>query len=151
VVVASLLGREVKAVSLRPPSCWARGDGFAAACIALAGPLAEMRRFKQNTAQLWANGWSGDAANARERFGDHLGGAIRRTDHLLSRHWAAVERVADALLERGSLSGAELERLSGGTAEAARRPAAGKRSKPGGSTLPATWAPSRSLRREQIA
>jgi len=110
-VVASLLSCEVKTVSLRPPSCWARGDGLEGACIALAGPLAEMRRFGHNTAQHWANGWSGDAANARERYDGHLGEAIRRTDHLLRCNWQWVELVADALLKCGSLSGAEVERL----------------------------------------
>ena len=72
-------------------------------------------------------------------------------------HWGAVELVARALLAHGELSGPEVQRVlehgngflmlsketgvssaraPGGTAEAARRPAAGKRSKPGAAPLP---------------
>jgi hypothetical protein len=81
------------------------------AVVALGGPIAELRRFRYSQLeqdQFWATAWSGDLANARARYDGKLTRAIRRADRLLRRHWRAVERVADALLQRGELTGEEV-------------------------------------------
>jgi ATP-dependent Zn protease len=118
-VIAAVLGSEIKTVSLNDAIVLERprhvtvDDGLNGAIIALAGPITEMRRFNyKELERCWASGWSGDLANARQRYAGNLGEAFRRADHLLRRHWRAVERVADALLARGELSGAEVRRLA---------------------------------------
>ena len=118
-VIAAVLGCEVVTASLCPPIVLARGDGLDGACISLGGPCAEMLRFGYDRLnEHWANGWSGDLANARQRFDGPLGEAFRRADHLLRQHWGAVEAVADGLLTHGVLFGCEVE----GLARAAGRP-----------------------------
>jgi hypothetical protein len=89
------------------------------ALIALAGPCAEQRLCgytPEQSARLWATYWKIDFRNALRHL-DAIGGsgadALSEAAELVREHWDAIERVADALAERGELTGAEVEALVG--------------------------------------
>jgi hypothetical protein len=100
-----------------------RGPGVAriAAIIAMAGPMAEYRHAgmtSEDAARAWTTIWRTDLRHCIERLDAAGGGPVTpvrgEAERLVRRHWASIERVADALLERGRLSGAEVDALLGG-------------------------------------
>jgi hypothetical protein len=89
------------------------------AVVALAGPAAEDRFQRYPPAEhpaLWNSAWDGDARNAARYLGidGDVVAAHREAARLVRRHWSVIERVADALGERGRLSGAVVGALIGG-------------------------------------
>ena len=85
--------------------------------IALAGPLAEQRCRKTTAVQrraLWREAWHTDLENARQHIqvcgvdGQWLARQVRA---LVRQHWRAIERVAAALQQRGTLTNAEIDML----------------------------------------
>jgi len=60
--------------------------------------------------------WDGDARNAAHHLGaidGDVAAAHREAVRLVRQHWSAIERVADALAERGELTGDEVDALIG--------------------------------------
>jgi hypothetical protein len=121
-VIARALGVKVECATLREvTTLHRRGDAESfreRAVVALAGPAAEERYGGYSDAQmagLWRNEWRGDFDNVL-RYLDAAGGDLFAphkcaAERLVRKHWAAIERVAAALIERGELSGAEIDRL----------------------------------------
>ena len=87
------------------------------AAIALAGPLAELRCRPTTRAErevLWRENWRTDLDNARrhiEACGADGQWVARQVRQLVRKHWRAIERVAAALQQRGTLTNAEIDRL----------------------------------------
>jgi hypothetical protein len=88
------------------------------ACVSIAGPTAE-RRYRAATPaeleMLWREQWRSDVAHARE----HIAACdadpfvlLLEVELLVRENWEAIERVAAALAERGTLSGAEVDALT---------------------------------------
>jgi hypothetical protein len=96
----------------------ARGQRIGA-LIALGGPCAEQRLCgyaQERRAELWETCWKFDFRNALrhlDAINGSFGDALSEAEDLVRRHWDAIERVADALAERGELTGAEVEALVG--------------------------------------
>ena len=98
-----------------------RGDPDAhrrEAIIALAGPMAEYRHANmtgEDAARAWEGPWQGDLRNCFRHLDAAGGGSVgpvrTEAERLCATYWAAIERVADALLERGSLNGSEVDAL----------------------------------------
>jgi hypothetical protein len=87
------------------------------AAIALAGPVAEMyyrpTRLRWEERTLWRKHWGTDLAHARQHVAA-AGGTVLPTRPaiiLVRRHWRAIEAVAAALEQRGTLTGAEIDAL----------------------------------------
>src|SRR5262249_1152265 len=122
-VIAHVLGAPVHHVTLQaaitPLQRATARCRWKRALIALAGPAAE-DRFQRHApaehAALWRSIWDGDARNAARYLGvdGDVVAAHRKAARLVREHWSAIERVADALAERGRLSGAEVGTLVGG-------------------------------------
>jgi hypothetical protein len=56
----------------------------------------------------WRTDWTGDARKVvhhLDAIDGSFGDALSEAEDLVRRHWDAIERVADALAERGRLSG----------------------------------------------
>ena len=89
------------------------------ALIALAGPCAEQRLCgygPEQTAETWETCWKIDFRNALRHLDvidGSFGDALSEAEDLVRRHWDAIEPVAEALVERGELTGAEVEALVG--------------------------------------
>jgi hypothetical protein len=94
-----------------------RGAHLREAMIALAGPAAEMRyrptRLRWEERTLWRKHWGTDLAHARQHVAA-AGGTVLPTRPaiiLVRRHWRAIEAVAAAIEQRGTLTGAEIDAL----------------------------------------
>ena len=79
----------------------------------MAGPLAEDRYQSYSLdeqAELWGSVWWTDLHNALHRLqaGDSLGEAVREARQLVRQNWSAIERLAQALQDRGELTAAEI-------------------------------------------
>src|SRR5262249_54515534 len=120
-VIAHMLNVPVHRVTLKsaiiPPMRMTARTRWKRALVSLAGPAAEDRLQRYPSADhpaLWDTAWDGDARNAARYLsaidGD-IAAAHREAVRLVARHWDAIERVADALAERGRLSGAEVDAL----------------------------------------
>ena len=88
------------------------------AAIAVAGPTAERRYRAPSPAELevlWREQWGTDLANARKHIAacdaDPLV-LVLEVELLVRENWEAIERVAAALQQRGTLSGAEVDALT---------------------------------------
>jgi hypothetical protein len=66
-------------------------------------------------AELWSGDWRDDLRNAIAYLDACDGGLCapvrREAERLVRKHWAAIERVASALAERGELTGDEIDGL----------------------------------------
>jgi hypothetical protein len=93
------------------------GGHLIQACVSIAGPTAE-RRYRAATPaeleMLWREQWRIDLSHARE----HIAACdadplllVLEVELLVREHWTAIERVAAALEERGTLIGAEIDAL----------------------------------------
>jgi hypothetical protein len=121
-VIAHVLNVPVKRVTLKavtsPLKRVTARRRWKRAVIAFAGPVAEDRFQRYPPAEhpaLWSSAWDGDARNAARYLGadGDIVAAHREAVRLVREHWDAIERVADALAERGRLSGAEVDALIG--------------------------------------
>src|SRR5262249_1418996 len=95
-----------------------------AAVVTLAGPAAEDRfclYTADQRAEMWNTAWREDLFDAM-----HHGGAMfpvkRAAERLVREQWDSIERVAEALSERGELTGDEVDALlvGGGRGEITR-------------------------------
>jgi hypothetical protein len=90
-----------------------------AALITLSGPAAEQRLCSYSDepcAEFWCSPvWGTNLLNVISHLGAAGGGMIapvkREAEQLVRKHWAAIERVADALAETGELTGDEIDQL----------------------------------------
>ena len=88
------------------------------ATIAFCGPIAEQRYARltgDECNKLWLDGaaWCGDGANIAKCALDaaHLAKARERAVWLMQTHWRKVQALAPILMERGSLSGDEVNEI----------------------------------------
>ena len=94
---------------------------YRAALVTLSGPAAEDRfclYTRDQRAELWCGPvWQTDLLNAMHHLDGSGGGPIapvkREAEKLVRRHWEAIERVAEALIDLGELTGDEIEALIG--------------------------------------
>jgi hypothetical protein len=120
-VVASVLGTPIKRASL--DEVWtlvrvgcprARRDQ---AIIALAGAEAETKHCGYSLdrqAEKWGDAWATDLDSAlRDLDRAAVAPAIRQARQLINEQWRSVEVVAQALQERGALTGADIHALIG--------------------------------------
>ena len=120
-VAASVLGASIKRAAL--DEVWTLvGVGCPrarrnAAIIALAGAEAETKYCGYSLdrqAELWGVAWATDLAIAmRDLDRAAIAPAIRQARQLVDEHWRAIEAVAQALLERGELTGVDIHALIG--------------------------------------
>jgi hypothetical protein len=65
--------------------------------------------------RLWATDWRADLSNALRYLNCSGGGMLAsirdEAERLVRQHWAAIEQVAEALIERGELSGDAIDEL----------------------------------------
>jgi hypothetical protein len=121
--VARALGLSVACCTLEPAQCklasWG-GSPHDWLTVGLAGALAEARFVGNDSPQIDGadleivdqalDRLSRDERN-RQQLWEHAAG---KAHSLLTRHWHQVERVAQALVARGALSGVEVRKLFGG-------------------------------------
>jgi hypothetical protein len=119
VIVAMALHIPVKRVTLEQATVLVRRNADAAerychCVVAMGGPAAE-HRWRPTTAAerrlLWAGaGWGGDAANAVKYVPDRAIrlDCLRCALRIVARHWPAILTVAQALQERGTLTGEDV-------------------------------------------
>jgi hypothetical protein len=92
---------------------------FEAAVVCLAGPMAEQAfagHPRDVRAMMWGSSWKADRAKAgnhlsRSSMGRTLGDVALSAASLVTEHWPAIVRVAEALLAEGELSCADIGRL----------------------------------------
>ena len=121
-IAACVLGHVVVRVSL-DDGCTTRWRGddsrrhLIQACVSIAGPTAERRYRAATPAELevlWREQWGTDLANARKHIAacdaDPLV-LVLEVELLVREHWTAIERVAAALEECSTLTGAEIDAL----------------------------------------
>jgi hypothetical protein len=120
-VAACALGHAIVRVSL-DDGCTTRWRDhprahIVEAAIAVAGPTAERRYRAPSPAELevlWREQWGTDLANARKHIAacdaDPLV-LVLEVELLVREHWTAIERVAAALEECSTLTGAEIDAL----------------------------------------
>jgi hypothetical protein len=118
-VVAHVLGYEVSYAAAggelvgglvsnhAPPGSWD------AAIIDLAGIAAERRLLSFEQCRKLANGgWSGDLRNVRRAIPDiDIPRAYWTAEEIVNRNWGAIERVAEELIKRGTITGPVLDTL----------------------------------------
>jgi len=98
-------------------------DDFGHICVDLAGPLAEKLVNRSSFKELIANGSSGDWETAqrrarrinRKQSGTVIDVLVEETKALVQHHRAAIARVAAALLERETVNGDDIKRLTNGS------------------------------------
>ena len=120
-VVAAALGTPIKRASLGEVWTLVRfGCPHAQrdqAIIALAGAEAETKHCGYSLdrqAELWSVAWATDLASAvRDLDRAAIAPAIGQARQLVSEHWRSIEVVAQALLERGELTGDDIRALIG--------------------------------------
>ena len=87
------------------------------AIIALAGAEAETKHCGYSLdrqAEMWGVAWATDLAGAMDDLDRAaIAPAIDQARQLVNEHWRSIEVVAQALQERGSLSGADIRELIG--------------------------------------
>lgn len=94
-----------------PSELQALGRGDDAAVIAFAGPTSsDCRHSGREPANFFGGGSTDDLLHARALGIDHAGNQAR-AQQIVDEHGAAIDRIVGALLERGTLSGDEVERL----------------------------------------
>lgn len=116
-VAAAVLGVPIRRATIRVVTTLVRPGcpqaQRAQAVIALAGPASEAK-FRvfigaDELAQLWRTVWATDRDNAlRNLAGGNLDLALGEARQLVHAHWAAIERLAQALQEQEELSGREI-------------------------------------------
>jgi hypothetical protein len=86
------------------------------ATVSYAGPIAEAeycRLTSDECATLWQDAWHGDRANI-EKLGltdAERGKARARAQWLVATHWRKIDALATALVERGEMTGDEVNEL----------------------------------------
>ena len=119
-VIARVLGQDVTSVSMRRVMSQHRStrDGRQRfVIVAFAGPVAEHRYCKLGDfeeARRWEDGWREDLQNILKYKYDEIGmlTPLRdRAEALVAELWPVIERVAEALLQHGALSGDEIDAL----------------------------------------
>ena len=121
VVVATALGTPVKCATLDEVWTLVR-DGCPRAqrnqaIIALAGAEAETRHCGhslERQAEMWGDAWANDLGSAlRHLDRAAIAPALHQARQLVTEHWCSVRVVAQALLERGELTGDDIHALIG--------------------------------------
>ena len=117
-VIASVLGTLIKRASL--DEVWTSRVGCARrdlAIIALAGAEAETKHCGYSLdrqAELWGVAWASDLASAMcDLNRAAIAPAIQQARQLVTEHWRFIEVVAQALQERGELTGDDIRALIG--------------------------------------
>jgi hypothetical protein len=119
--IAAVLGHPIVRVSLEDGCTTRWRDSpqwrLREAAIALAGPTTERRYRAPSPAELealWREQWRTDVAHAREHIaacGADPFVLLLEVELLVRENWEAIERVAAALEQRGTLTGAEIAAL----------------------------------------
>jgi hypothetical protein len=119
-VAASVLGTPIKRASLDEVWTLVRVGCPRAqrnqAIIALAGAEAETKycgHSLDRQAELWGVAWATDLAAVGDLERAAIAPALCQARQLVDQHWRAIEAVAQALLERGELTGADIHALIG--------------------------------------